>query len=179
MKQSLTDHPTATIYQYKHVKRIMIRNELIVSYLLSALIVLGLQYILYELYGLFSWLIGFAVIQLIHLFIILLTFINVHEAADRKWTWTIIPPWTGFRPANDINFSVFRRVHNQLFWLGTIVIGLLYPWLSSSLMINLFFWHIWLLAPKLMLSLSLRKYSKKTKAGILRMQAKEANFFQP
>lgn len=179
MKQSLTDHPTATIYQYKHVKRIIVRNEMLISYLICTLIILAFQYAAYQLYGLFSWLIGFAAIQLIHLIIILLTFINVHEAADRKWKWSIIPPWTGFKPANDISFSVFRKVHAQLFWLGAIIIGVMYPWLPPSLMLSLIFWHIWLLAPKLLLNMRLRKFTKKKKAGILRIQTKEVNLYQP
>lgn len=91
MKQTLTDHPTATIYQYKHVKRILIRNELLVSYLLSALIVVAFQYLYYDMYGLFSTLIGFVALQVLHFLIMWLTFITVHQAADRKWKWTIIP----------------------------------------------------------------------------------------
>jgi len=179
MKQSLTDHPTATIYQYKHVKRIVIRNEMLIGYLLCALIILGFEYSVYQLYGVFNWLIGFAIMQVIHLVIILLAFINVHEAADRKWRWGITPPWTGFKPANDISFFVFRKIHTQLFWLGAIIVGVLYPWISPSLLLSIMFWHIWLLAPKLLLTLSLRKLSRKTKAGILRMQLKEVNFYQP
>lgn len=179
MKQSLTDHPTATIYQYKHVKRIIVRNEMLVSYLLCALILLGFEYTVYRLYGLFSWAIGFAAVQIIHLLIILITFINVHQAADRKWRWSIVPPWTGFKPANDISFSVFRKVHIQLFWLGLIIIAILYPWLPPSLMLSLFFWHIWLLSPKLLLQLRLRKFSKMKKASILRIQSKEVNLYQP
>lgn len=179
MKQTLTDHPNATIYQYKHVKRIAIPNEILASYLLCAVIVLAFQYMFFNMYGIFSTFIGFVGLQVLHLIIIWLTFINVHQAADRKWTWSLTPPWTGFKPANDISFSVFRRVHNQVFWLGIIVIGILYPWLPPSFLLSLVFWHIWLLAPKMLISLRLRKYAKKTKAGILRIQTKEVNLFQP
>lgn len=179
MKHSLTKHPTATIYQYKHVKRLIIPGELLFSYLVCAVILLGIQYLLYDMYGLFSSLIGFVGIQFIHLLIILLTFINVHEATDRKWAWSIVPPWTGFRPANDINYSVFRKVHTQMFWLGIIIVAVMYPWLPSSLMISLMFWHIWLLAPKLVITLILRRAMKKTKLGIIRVQNKEVNLFQP
>lgn len=179
MKQSLTDHPTATIYQYKHVKRIMIRNEMLISYFLCAMIVVVFQYMYFNLYGLFSTIIGFVALQMLHWLIMWLTFINVHQAADRKWKWTIIPPWIGFIPANDISFTVFRRVHNQMFWLGIIVIGVLQPWLQPSIMISLITWHIWLLAPRLLLNMRLRKLSKKNRAGILRIQNNDVNFFQP
>lgn len=179
MKQSLTDHPTATIYQYKHVKRILIRNEMLVSYLLCAIIIVAFQYLYFNMYGLFSALIGFVALQILHLLIMSLTFITVHQAADRKWKWTIVPPWIGFLPANDISFNVFRRVHNQMFWLGIIIIGVMQPWLPSSIMISLIAWHFWLLVPRLLLNMRLRKLSKKTRAGILRIQNKDVNFFQP
>jgi len=179
MKQSLTDHPTATIYQYKHVKRIMIRNEMLISYFLCAMIVVVFQYMYFNLFGLFSTIIGFVALQMLHWLIMWLTFITVHQAADRKWKWTIIPPWIGFIPANDISFTVFRRVHNQMFWLGIIVIGVLQPWLPPSIMISLITWHIWLLAPRLLLNMRLRKLSKKNRAGILRIQNNDVNFFQP
>lgn len=179
MKQSLTDHPTATIYQYKHVKRIMIRNEMLISYFLCAMIVVVFQYMYFNLFGLFSSIIGFVALQMLHWLIMWLTFITVHQAADRKWKWTIIPPWIGFIPANDISFTVFRRVHNQMFWLGIIVIGVLQPWLPPSIMISLITWHIWLLAPRLLLNMRLRKLSKKNRAGILRIQNNDVNFFQP
>lgn len=179
MKQSLTEHPTATIYQYKHVKRIIVRNEMLVSYLLCVMLLLAVLILYYDIYGLFAWLIGFAAVQVLHIIIILVTFIQVDEAADRKWKWTIIPPWTGFMPSNDISFSVFRKVHNQVFWLGLILIGIMYPWLPPSIMISLVTWHIWLLTPRLLLNMRLRILSKKTRAGILRVQHKEVNFFQP
>lgn len=179
MKKSITEQPTATIYQYKHVKRITIRNEMVVSYILCILILVAFQLLYYDMYGLFSSLIGFAAVQILHLIIILITFIQVHQAADRKWKWTIVPPWIGFMPANDISFSVFRKVHVHVFWLGIILIGTLYPWLPPSLMISLITWHIWLLAPKLFLIFKLRKSAKKIQTGIIRVHFKDVNLLQP
>lgn len=179
MKQSLTDQPTATIYQYKMMKRIPIKNELIASYLLTILFVLAFQVLYYNMYGLFAWLISFAAIQILHIIIIVLTFIQVEEAADRQWKWTIFPPWTGYKPANDINYRVFRKVHNHVFWLGIILISILYPWLNASIMISLITWHIWLVFPRLLLTIRFRKLFKKTKAGIIRILKTEVQFLQP
>ena len=179
MKNSLTDHPTATIYQYKHVKQIKIRLETMISYLLSIFVLLAFEYIYYGQFGLFTAFISFTIIQLIHMLITYVTFIQVEEAVDRKWRWSIVPPWIGFRPANDISYSVYRRVHNHVFWLGIVILALFYPWVPLSMVISLYVWHIWLLAPKLLLITKLRKLYKKTKRGILRIQHNEVNFFQP
>lgn len=174
MKQSLSEQKNATIYQYQLIKKVVVKSELILSHLLIAGIFLGFQMLVYGMNGLFAWLFGFAAIQALHLIIILITFISVTEAAERKWIWRINPPWIGFKPANDITLLIFRRVHRHLFWLGLCVIGVLYPWIKPSLMLSLVSWHAWLLIPRMFLSLSFRKQRKD---GVLRLQSKEASFY--
>lgn len=174
MKQALKEQLNATIYQYRLVKRKVIQTELIYSHLLIAAIFLAFQMLFYRMEGLFTWLFGFAVIQLLHLIILLVTFIRVGEAAERQWIWRINPPWIGFKPANDITLLIFRRVHRHLFWIGLCVIGAFYPWLSPSLMISLVCWHLWLLVPRLLLSLHFRGQRKD---GVLRLQSKEASYY--
>ncbi|WP_168123384.1 transposase [Paenibacillus sp. HB172176] len=173
-KQSLQEQKNATIYQYQLIRRTIINLELIYSYLFIAAIFLGFQLLVYGMNGLFSWLISFAIVQVLHIVIMLLTFIKVEEAAERKWVWRITPPWIGFKPANDITLFVFRRVHRQMFWLGLCVIGLLYPWISSSLMISIICWHLWLLSPRMLLSFI---YRKARKDGVLRLELNEASYY--
>ncbi|WP_424768589.1 transposase [Paenibacillus sp. sgz302251] len=175
MRQPLSDQQNATIYQYQLVKRKIIRSELIQSHLLTLAILLAFLMLVYKMDGLFAWLFGFVVVQVIHISIILLTFIRVDEAADRKWTWGISPPWVGFKPANDIKFILFRRVHRHLFWIGLCAIALLYPWIKESLLISIVGWHLWFIIPRLLLSFSFRKQQKD---GILRLQAREASYYR-
>ncbi|MUT67737.1 transposase [Paenibacillus sp. NEAU-GSW1] len=175
MHQPLSEQKAATIYQYKLIKRKLIRPELVSSHLLTAAILLGFQMLIYGMTGLFSWLFGFAVIQVIHLIILLLTFIRVDEAADRKWVWGITPPWFGFKPANDIRMHLFRKVHRHLFWIGLCASCVLYPWVHESLMISIIFWHFWLITPRLLLSFTFRKEEKE---GVLRLQKFEASYYQ-
>ncbi|MCR2807173.1 transposase [Paenibacillus soyae] len=174
MKQNLSEQKNATIYQYQLVKKVVVRSELILSHLIIAAIFLGIQMLVYGMNGLFAWLFGFAAIQLLHLVIIIITFISVTEAAERKWIWRVNPPWIGFKPANDISITVFRRVHRHLFWLGLCIIAVLYPWIQPSLMISLISWHIWVIIPRLLLSVAFRKQRKD---GILRLQTREAFFY--
>ena len=174
MKQKLSDQQNATIYQYQLVKKVVVKSELILSHLIIAAIFLGFQTLIYGMDGLFSWLFGFAAIQLLHLIIIVITFISVTEAAERKWIWRVNPPWIGFKPANDISLPVFRRVHRHLFWLGLCIVAVLYPWVKPSLMISLISWHVWVIIPRLLLSFAFRKQRKD---GILRLQTKEAFFY--
>lgn len=83
MKQSLTEQKNATIYQYQLIKRVFIHSELIFSHLLTGAIIVAFQMLFYQMDGLFASLLGFAVVQLLHLIILLLTFIRVDEAIDR------------------------------------------------------------------------------------------------
>ncbi|MGM0884776.1 MAG: transposase [Bacillota bacterium] len=175
MRQPLSDQQNATIYQYQLIQRKIIRSELAQSHLLIAAILLAFQMLMYQMDGLFSWLFGFAVVQIVHIAIILLTFIRVDEAADRKWIWRITPPWIGFKPANDIKLYLFRRVHRHLFWIGLCAIALLYPWIKESLLISIVTWHFWLLVPRLLLSFSFRKEQKDS---ILRLQSREASLYR-
>lgn len=175
MRRSISEQKNATIYQYRLVSRKIIKPELIYSHMIIAAIFLGFQMLAYGKDGLFSWLFGFAAIQLFHILILLLTFIRIDEAADRQWIWRITPPWVGFKPANDITLMLFRRVHRHLFWIGLCAIAVLYPWIKPSLMISLICWHIWLIVPRLILAFSFRNYPKE---GILRLQFKEASYYQ-
>ncbi|MBH5320749.1 transposase [Paenibacillus sp. GSMTC-2017] len=174
MKQSLSEQKNATIYQYQLVKRVFIHSELIISHLITGAIFVAFQMLFYQMDGLFSALLGFAIVQFLHLLILLLTFIRVDEAVDRQWIWRINPPWIGFKPANEIKLSLFRRVHRQLFWVGLCLIALLYPWLSASMMISLVCWHMWLIVPRMLLSFVFRKQRKD---GVLRLQTKEASYY--
>ncbi|NIK80055.1 hypothetical protein FHS15_005239 [Paenibacillus castaneae] len=175
MHKPLSDQKNATIYQYQLVRRKNIRPELVQSHMLIAAIFLAFQMLMFQIDGLFSWLFGFAVIQIIHIIIIFLTFIRVDEAADRKWVWRITPPWIGFKPANDIKLSLFRRVHRHLFWIGLCAAALLYPWIKESLLLSIISWHLWLLIPRLMLSFTFRKEQKD---GILRLESRGASYYR-
>lgn len=175
MRQQLSEQQNATVYQYQLVSRKIIKPELVYSHFIIVAIFLGYQILAYGMNGLFSWFIGFAAIQLLHIIILLLTFIRVDEAADRHWIWRINPPWIGFKPANDIPLFLFRRVHRHLFWIGLCTIVLLYPWISPSLMISLISWHAWLIVPRLLLTFSFRKQPKE---GVLRLQSQEASYYR-
>ncbi len=174
MRQQKADHNTATVYQYKLTKKLVIRRELIQSHFILIAIFLGFQILLYGKEGLFSWLAGFAALQIIHIILLLITFIGVTEATDRKWIWRINPPWIGFKPANDISLPLFRRIHRHLFWIGLCIIAVLYPWIPASLMLSLVSWHIWLIAPRLLLAFYFRKQPKN---GVLRLQSYEALYY--
>ncbi|MFD2115499.1 transposase [Paenibacillus yanchengensis] len=174
MRSKLSEQEHATIYQYKLTKRIVISRELIQSHFLTLAIFTGFLLWIYNIGGLFGWLAGFTIVQLLHLFVLLITFIRVEEATDRKWIWRINPPWVGFKPANDINLLLFRRVHRHLFWIGLLIIAMMYPWVPAALTISMFFWHIWLIVPRLLLAFFFRKQPKN---GVIRLQSFEASYY--
>ncbi|QAY67484.1 transposase [Paenibacillus protaetiae] len=174
MRQSLSEQQQVTIYQYRLIRRKTIRPELVQSHVFIAALFLGCLVIVYHLNGLFAWLFGFVLVQLLHMVILLLTFIRVEEAVERRWQWRITPPWFGIGPANDISLRLFRRVHRTMLWIGLCLIALLYPWANEPLMISCICWHLWLLIPRSLISISFRKESKD---GVLRLHTSEASYY--
>lgn len=174
MRQSLSEQQSATVYQYKLIRKTTIRTELVHSHVFIAAIFLAFLTAVYRMDGLLAWLLGFVLIQLVHMLLMLLTFVRVDEAIERKWQWRIMPPWFGFGPANDISLRLYRRVHHTMFWIGLCVIGLLYPWISEALLIGCICWHLWFLVPRLLVSFSFRRENKD---GILRLGLYEAFYY--
>lgn len=174
MRKILSEQQAATVYQYKLVRKIKIRPELVHSHVFISAILLAVLTSFYRIEGLFAWLFGFVLVQLIHILLLLLTFIRVDEAVDRKWQWRITPPWFGFGPANDISLRLYRRVHRTMLWIGICIIGLMYPWINEAMLVSCIYWHLWLLVPRMLLSMRLRREEHN---GILRLQTFEAYYY--
>ncbi|MFC4777158.1 transposase [Paenibacillus sp. GCM10023252] len=174
VRRSLEDQLSATIYQYKLIRRITIRSELRWSHACIAILFFTFHALMYGVDGLIACLLGFCLLQLIQQIILLLTFIRVEMAEDRRWNWRLGLPWIGYRPAGDLTFSAFRRVHRHLFWVGLCFVALLYPWISESLMISLVSWQLWTLGPRLLLIRSLRR---ERSDGVLRLQSHEVSYY--
>ncbi|MFD1954673.1 transposase [Paenibacillus thailandensis] len=174
VRQTLSEQQTATIYQYKLIRKISIRLELVHSHVFIAAVLLAVLTAVYRLDGLLGWLFGFIIVQLVHITLLLLTFIRVEEAAERRWQWRIMPPWFGFGPANDITLRLYRKVHRTMLWVGLCLIGLLYPWVNEAIIIGCISWHLWLLVPRMLLSFGLRSEARD---GIVRLGALEAYYY--
>ncbi len=165
----------ATIYHYQLIKKIHIQNEALTSY---ALIVSGLgifQMMLYGYIGLIIWLISGLSIYLLHWVIIRLTMIRVEEPEDRRWGWRYKAPWIGYLPIAMVEHQLFRRLHRHLLWIGLCALALAYPWINESAMISLISWHLWALAPRMIILSRVRRLRKD---GVLLLDDTAVSFYK-
>lgn len=174
MRGMLREQKKATIYQYQLIRKIMIRKEHLWSHLSIILILMCFQLLMYRLEGVIALGIGIICTQIIHFFIIRLTLLRVDEPDSRRWGWRFSPPWIGYIPIAHIELALFRRLHRHLLWLGLCAIGIIYPWANEAQMISLISWHIWFLAPRLII---LRQLRKVRRDGVIRIQSREITYY--
>ncbi|RXZ79250.1 transposase [Paenibacillaceae bacterium] len=174
MKRRETINDNATIYNYQLIRKITPKPELMISYGIAGLLFGGFQFAMYQFSGLLYWVAALVAIIITHWIIIRLTMIRVEEEEDRKWGWRLKVPWAGYLPIQMVEHQLFRKLHGHLLWLGLCAIAACYPWATESLMISLICWHIWILAPRLLLLRTLRKARRD---GLLRLDAEEITFY--
>jgi len=174
MRGTLAEQEKATIYQYQLIRKIVIRKELIWSYLSIAFIISAFQLVLYQKDGAIAIALGIIATLLIQFIIIRLTLIRVDEPDNRRWGWRILLPWVGYIPIAHIELALFRRLHRHMLWLGLCAIGVAYPWANEAQMISLICWHLWMLVPRVLLLRSLRKCRRD---GVLRIQATDVSYY--
>ncbi|WP_245585904.1 transposase [Paenibacillus pinihumi] len=174
MERKSVIHENATIYHYQLVKKIQVMNESVISY---GIIVSGLgifQIMMYGYIGLLLWLVSALAIYLLHWVIIKLTMLRVDEPEDRRWGWRYKSPWIGYLPIAMVEHQLFRRLHRHLLWIGLCAVALIYPWMNESVMISLLSWHLWALAPRLLI---LNKLRRSKKDGLILLEDTSFSFY--
>ncbi|SFJ87922.1 hypothetical protein SAMN02799624_06420 [Paenibacillus sp. UNC496MF] len=174
MRGALAEQDKATIYQYRLIQKVFVRNELYRSYLCAICVLALFLVLMYRLDGVKAFGIGILCSQFIHFLIIRLTLIRVDEPDYRRWGWRVLGIWIGYIPVAYIEYGLFRRLHRHLLWLGLCTIGILYPWADEATMISLIMCHLWFLAPRLVIS---RKLRKSRRDGVLKITANEVSYY--
>ncbi|MFB9324390.1 transposase [Paenibacillus aurantiacus] len=174
MRGTLAEQVKATIYQYQLIRRINIHKEYVWSYFVIAFLLILFQLTMYRVDGAIAIGIGVVFTQIIHFFIIRLTLVRVDEPNYRRWGLRFSKPWFGYIPTAFIELSLYRKVHRHLLWLGLCAIGVAYPWANEAQMISLISWHLWFLAPRLLVLRPLRKCRPD---GVLKFQPTEVSFY--
>lgn len=175
MRGTLADQEKATIYQYQLQRKIVVREELYRSYLLTICILAAFLMLMYRLEGVKAFGIGVLACQFIHFLIIRLTLLRVDEPDYRRWGWRVLGIWIGYVPVAYVGLGLFRRLQHHLFWLGLCGIGLIYPWANEATMISLIMCHIWFLAPRYVI---IRKLRKANRDGVIKITASEVSYYR-
>ncbi|WP_027093360.1 hypothetical protein [Cohnella thermotolerans] len=168
------EHREPTIYHYKLIRKMNLRPEAKYSYMTTALMGTGTIGALYGLLGLLYAVVGLLLMVAVHAIVLRITLRRVDEPSEKRWAFRFEWPWIGPLPVMDTNLSLFRRLHFHLTLVGCCVVGLFYPWANDSLLLALTYWHCWLLAPRFVLLLRMRKDRGD---GVIRLAAEEVSYY--
>jgi hypothetical protein len=98
----------------------------------------------------------------------------IRNSSARYWSLRFGPVWTGFLPNGFVSLPWLRRLHLHAFWAGLAWIGALYPWLPGKVLQDLVFFHLWIMAPRLMM---MALFRKKAPAGWLKISGRETSCY--
>lgn len=159
MNSAETD-TNATFYNYKLLKKVVLPKALITSLSILPFIWLAAETIFISWTSLFFFLLAIPVTLWIQYVISRSVLIIVSHSYRKRWRFSRQLPWIGYMPDQYVTYSVYRRVHLHSAWIGCCIIAILIPWSPISFVLSLFFWHIWLIAPRLIVLASLRDQRK-------------------
>lgn len=167
-------HSDPTYYQYRLVRKIALRPESKYSYMATALLGAIVLVFVYGWVGLLAFPLSLALMLAVHAVVLKLTVRRVDEPWEKRFAFRTDWPWIGPLPVMDTNLGLFRRLHFHLFLVGSCVSALSYPWSGSCWIVSLFFWHLWLIAPRVRLLWQMRKEKRD---GVIRLNSREVSYY--
>ncbi|WP_123042662.1 transposase [Cohnella candidum] len=163
-----------TYYHYKLVRKITLRPESKYSYMTTGLVGSAALIVIYGLKGLLAVPLSLGIMLLVHAVVLRLTVRRVEEPWEKRFAFRRDWPWIGPLPVMDTNLGLFKRLHFHLFLVGCCISLMAYPWSGSSWIVALFFWHLWLLSPRLRLLWRMRKEKAD---GVIRLDSREVSYY--
>ncbi|MFC0216161.1 hypothetical protein ACFFK0_27575 [Paenibacillus chartarius] len=161
----------STIYSYKLVKKV--RHSLLLITPYWAL--LALFAFAQSLRGGWIWLPGAALgVLMLHAVITRLRLWMMTGGTASVWGWRFGVLWNGVLPEGFAPLGLFRRVQRHLTWIGLAAVGLLYPWLPADALLDLLFFHVWLLLPRWWVLLL---FTRKTKSGWVKINPNDTSCY--
>ncbi|WP_238996721.1 hypothetical protein [Paenibacillus pinistramenti] len=171
---SLDQNAKATFYQYRLLKRSIFPKAFKLSLMVIPVICLVAEIIFWGPLSLFAF-IAAAPIALWVQFVICRSVIMIVSRSSRpRWHFSWRLPWFGYIPDQYIGYLTFKKAHLHYAWIGFAVIAILIPWSPPSLIFALFFWHFWLLLPRVY---SFAVLLRQRKDGMLKFTDQELSYY--
>lgn len=166
----------ATFYHYRLLKRIVLPQALIRSFLFLPLIWLVAEIIFLSWQSIFYFLLAIPIMLWVQFVIARSVIIIISHSYRKRWRFTIRIPWFGYLPDQFVNFTTFRSIHLHSAWIGMCIITILIPWSPASFIISLVCWHIWFLAPRFYI---IRNLKGQPKNGMLKIGENDISYYMP
>src|SRR5690554_1263717 len=98
---------SSTIYHYQLIKKVLIRRELLFTYIFFLLIFSAAVVAISNLTALISLILGFVLLQCIHLVITCVILFVRNKTSLKNWTLQYKFPWFGYLPIHPISTQQF------------------------------------------------------------------------
>ncbi|ANS76406.1 hypothetical protein AWM70_19010 [Paenibacillus yonginensis] len=171
---NLDQNTKATFYQYRLLKKSLFPKPLMLSLLVVPLICLIAEIIGFGPLSILTFIIAGPIALWIQFVICRSVIIIVSHSYRPKWHFAWRLPWFGYIPNQYISYSTYKKTHLHYVWIGLALIAVLSPWSPASLIVSLFFWHLWLLAPRFYSFLVLLKQRKD---GMIKLTDQELFYY--
>jgi hypothetical protein len=161
----------SSVYQYRLLQRIHYKSYYYYAYWLLPVLLLG-----WGLVQMNPWPMATAgiAIPLLHLIITWLSLRTMDGRAPKHWGWSFHMPWWGYRPSSYVSLEKLLSLHLQLLLITFVIIGCLFPWVSTELLSRLLFVHLWLLLPRFIILL---RFSKHSKIGYIKINESDTSCY--
>lgn len=174
MKSAETESQ-ATFYHYTLLKKKVLPKSLIYSLGILPIIWLTAETVFISWTSIFFFLLAIPVILWIQYVISRSVLMIISHSYRKRWRFSRQMPWIGYSPDQYISYPVYRQVHLYFAWIGCCIIGILIPWSPVSFVLSLFFWHLWLMIPRLIVLATLRGQRKD---GMIKITGLEIAYYR-
>lgn len=148
----------STIYNYKLVQKVRYHILFLVFYFLAVLPLLVWDV---RNHSYFMSIVSYLLIHVLHYAIIRMLFKwTMVGGTGRGWSFRKSVPWIGYLPDNFAAYSAITSIHRHLLWIGLAGVLFLAPWVQHTIWIHMVYMHLWVLMPRLLILMQLRKKSR-------------------
>ncbi|MCM3786468.1 hypothetical protein M3231_26395 [Neobacillus mesonae] len=163
----------ATYYQYRLIRKSYVSRPVVLSYLSLTWIMLLASLLFFTWYGVLYFLLSFIAMVWVH-YLISRSILLLTNRHLNRWRLSWKTPWIGLMPNQHITYQFFSRIHLHMTWIGLVFILIFIMAAPPSFSMNLIFWHLWLLAPRLFCIVWLLR---ERKDGLLKITDREIAYY--
>ncbi|MCM3703957.1 hypothetical protein [Paenibacillus macerans] len=172
--KSADPETNATFYHYRLLKKVVLPKALIYGFATLPFLWLAAEMIFLSWTSLFFFLIAAPIALWIQFVISRSVLIILSHSYRKRWRFSRLLPWIGYMPEQYVAYSVFRKVHLHAAWIGCCIIAVIIPWSPASFVLALFFWHFWLIGPRLLVLACVRGQRKD---GMLKITGLDISYY--
>jgi hypothetical protein len=178
--QSSIPSKDTTIYQYRLLKKVSYSFIITLGYIMM-LVPFLLANALYSLrisktlLPLWSVIIAYPSILLIHAIVIIIYLQLSRNYGLNSWSFRIGIFWHGYLPKGHYSLRTHRTIQRHQYWVSCLLLLSLHPWIPFITWMDLLLIHIWTMLPRIII---LSKFQQIPTNSLLLISHKDTSCYQ-